>query len=125
MSIGKPKRPVEPYSWNPEQMSEEMLEDWYGYIRALEGYTEYLEAMTGKDRKDETEPPREEKIFEICYHEVLGRTIYIRAEDRDEAKEKAESYFENNPLSYDDYIDSSMETNETLPGSVEDWEVTA
>ena len=124
-SYGRPERPVEPYSWNPERMSEEMLEDWYGYIKALEDYTEYLEAMAGKDGKNETEPPVEKKIYEICYHEVLGRTIYIRAENEDEAKEKAESYFENNPLSYDDYIDSSMEAGVTLPRSVEDWEITA
>ena len=55
-SYERPERPVEPYSWNPERMSEEMLEDWYGYIRALEDYTEYLEAMARLDGKAGEKP---------------------------------------------------------------------
>lgn len=114
MSIGRPERPVEPYSWNPERMSEEMLEDWYGYIRALEDYTEYLEAKAGLDGKAKAapEPPKKEKLYEICYHETLGKTIHVKAENDDDARTKAEAYFCSNPLSYDDYIDSSMEIDE-------------
>lgn len=127
-SYGRPERPVEPYSWNPERMSEEMLEDWYGYIRALEDYTEYLEAMARLDGKAEAapEPPKKEKLYEICYHEILGKTIYIRAKDQDEAKRKAESHFNLNPLNYDDYIDSSMEALEIdqKTSGIKDWEIT-
>lgn len=127
-SYGRPERPVDPYSWNPERMSEEMLEDWYGYIRALEDYTEYLEAMAGLDGKAKaaSEPPKKAKLYEICYHEILGKTIYVKAGNDDEARTKAEAYFQKNPLSYDDYIDSSMETLEIdqKTSGIEDWEIT-
>lgn len=127
-TYGRPERPVEPYSWNPERMSEEMLEDWYGYIRALEDYTEHLEAMAGLDGKAKaaSEPPKKEKLYEICYHETLGKTIYVKAENDDDARTKAEAYFQKNPLNYDDYIDSSMELLEIdqKTSGIEDWEIT-
>lgn len=124
----RPERPVEPYSWNPENMNEKMLNEWYDYIRELEDYTEHLEAMAGLDEKRKTvpEPPKKEKLYEICYHEILGKTIYIRAKNQDEAKRKAESHFNLNPLNYDDYIDSSMEIREIdqKKSGIKDWEIT-
>lgn len=123
----RPERPVEPYSWNPENMNEEMLDEWYGYIRALEDYTEQLEAMARLDEeiKAEPEPPKKEKLYEVCYHETLGKTLYIRAGNEEEAKRKAEAYFEDHPLSYEDYVDWSMETRgiDQKTSGVEDWEV--
>lgn len=126
-NVTRPERPVEPYSWNPENMNEEMLDEWYGYIRALEDYTEQLEAMARLDEEINAAPelPKKEKLYEICYHETLGKTLYIRASNEEEAKRKAEAYFVDNPLTYDDYVDWSMETREIdqKTSGIEDWEV--
>ena len=122
----RPERPVEPYNWNPENMNEKMLDEWHDYIRALEDYTEHLEAMTGV-RKAEAMPAlsKKEKLYEVCYHETLGKTLYIRAGNEEEAKRKAEAYFEDYPLTYDDYLDWSMEAQEIdqKKSGIEDWEI--
>lgn len=104
----RPERPVEPYAWDKEHMDEAMLEGWHEYVCQLEEYADLLEKKTGTAQAS----PEKEKLFEVCYHEVLGQTIYVRAKDRNEARTKTEAYFCSNPLSYDDYIDSSMEIHE-------------
>lgn len=125
-NVTRPERPVEPYNWDPENVNEEMLAEWHDYIRALEDYTEHLEAMTGV-RKAEAmpAPPKKEKLYEVCYHETLGKTLYIRASNEEEAKRKAEAHFDDYPLSYDDYVDWSMETREIdqKTSGIEDWEI--
>lgn len=123
----RPERPAEPYSWKPEFVNEEMLDEWYGYIRALEDYTEHLEAISRRDEeiKAAPEPPKQEKLYEVCYHETLGKTLYIRASSEEEAKRKAEAYFEDYPLTYDDYVDWSMEAQEIdqKTSGIKDWEI--
>lgn len=117
----RPERPIEPYAWNKDHMDEAMLETWREYICQLEEYADHLEKRTGTAQAS----PENEKLFEVCFHEVLGQTIYVRAKDRDEARTKAEAYFCSNPLSYDDYIDSSMEIDEIdqKENGIEDEEV--
>ena len=63
------------------------------------------------------------KCYEICYHEVLGRTIYVMADNAEEARVKAEDHFMDNPLTYDDYVDSSTDCGETDPNNLEPWEI--
>lgn len=127
-NVTRPERPVEPYSWNPENVSEEMLDEWHEYVKALENYTEHLEAIALLDGKAKAapEPPKKEKLYEVCYHETLGKTLYIRAGNEEEAKRKAEAYFEDYPLTYDDYVDWSMEAQEIdqKTSGIEDWEIT-
>ena len=105
----RPERPVEPYSWDKDHLHETMLEEWYEYVCQLEEYADRLET----NAKAAQPKAEKEKLFSICYHEVLGRTIYVRAKDRDEARTKAERHFDDDPLTpWDDYIDSSMEIDE-------------
>ena len=125
--VTRPERPVDPYSWNLENMNEKMLEDWCGYIRALEDYTEHLEAKAELNGKIKAAPesPKQEKLYEVCYHETLGKTLYIRAGNEEEAKRKAEAYFEEYPLTYDDYADWSMEAKEIdqKTSGIDEWEI--
>ncbi len=65
----------------------------------------------------------EKKCYEICYHEVLGRTIYMMADNTEEARQKAEDHFMDNPLTYDDFVDSSTDCGETDPNNLEPWEI--
>ena len=63
------------------------------------------------------------KCYEICYHEILGRTVYVMADDAEEARVKAEDHFMDNPLTYDDFVDSSTDTDEVNPKDIEPWEI--
>lgn len=55
------------------------------------------------------------KCYEICYHEIHGRTIYVNAENREDAEIAAHKYFAENPLIPDDYLESTMDAGETDP----------
>ena len=128
MKSDKPIRPAEPYHWDKEHMNNDMFADWQAYVNELENYAKGLEAIIKLDSEmwAEKEDKKEEKLFSICYHEILGKTIYVRAKSREEAMSKATSYFDSNPLNYDDFLDSSMGCDEVDPrmSNVDDWEIT-
>lgn len=63
------------------------------------------------------------KCFEICYHEVLGRTVYVMADNAEEARVRAEDHFMDNPLTYDDFVDSSTDTDEVNPQDIDPREI--
>ena len=49
------------------------------------------------------------KVFEVKRTETLGRMVYVKAEDRDEALEIADRWFSMFPLDFDDYEDTDTE----------------
>ena len=98
-------------------------------IKALtdtEAYT-LLSVMTAEDKAPKTDPLQ---LYEVCYHEILARTIYVYAKDEYEARELAERHFENEPLRLDELADRDMNIDTANPAYVsdddilyhEDWE---
>lgn len=100
----KPKRPVEPYSWNPLFFSEELLGEWKKYIEELEDYVESRQ----QPEKTVEEVKDEDIVWGIFYRESFAKTIYVKAPYEDDARAKAEKYFKEHPLSTKDFNDRHM-----------------
>ena len=102
--ITKPERPVEPYSWNSEHMSDDLMTEWKDYIEKLEDYVSSLE------QPENPASPKEEpeKVWGVFYRETWAKTIYVRAKNREEAEKKAEKYFDDNPLGFANYIGNNI-----------------
>ena len=96
-------RPAEPYQWNSEHMSDDLMTEWKDYIEKLEDYVSSLEQAESPAPEEEAE-----KVWGVFYRETLAKTIYVRAKNREEAEKKAEKYFGDNPLNYDEYIGNNI-----------------
>ena len=97
-------RPAEPYQWNSEHMSDDLMAEWKDYIEKLEDYVSSLEQPENPASSKE-EP---ERVWGVFYRETLAKTIYVKAKNREEAENKAEKYFGDNPLDYDNYIGTNI-----------------
>lgn len=103
-------RPAEPYLWDREHMDDGLLARWHEYVEALEAYAKGLdEKEMADDEVTVKDAGRRKRLYEVCYHETLGRTVYIRAEDDEDLRNRAHRYFNLNPLSYDEFLDYSMD----------------
>lgn len=101
--ITKPERPVEPYSWNSEHMSDDLMAEWKDYIEKLEDYVSSLEQPENPAPEEEAE-----RVWGVFYRETWAKTIYVRAKNREEAEKKAEKYFGDNPLGFANYIGNNI-----------------
>ena len=113
--ITKPVRPAEPYLWDKEHITDELLLQWKDYIEELEDYvTSHLQPEKTVEKTED-----EEIVWGIFYRESFAKTIYVKAPYEDDARAKAEKYFKKHPLSSKDFNDRHI-TVYTCPGELID-----